>query len=59
MDNVNIYGTGRFIRAAVFIGALPYIDDVETSRTGSSTTKHHWWSATEFRFQSLGLVDGS
>jgi hypothetical protein len=35
MDNVNFYGTGSFIRAAAFKGALPYVDDEQTSQTGA------------------------
>lgn len=59
MDNVNFYRTRRFIRAAVFTNILICVDDEETSWTGSSTSKRHWWSVTESRFQSLGLVDES
>ena len=49
----------RITRAAVFTCALPCIDDEETSQTGSSISKLHWWSVTESLFQSLGLVDES
>jgi hypothetical protein len=35
MDNVNFYGTGSFIKAAVFTGALPCVDDEQTSQTGA------------------------